>query len=50
MADAGSCSAGTVAARLRSGWEMSLRAPGTEAFAVVGVVEAVGGERLHEST
>jgi hypothetical protein len=47
-ADAGSSS--QAVARLRSGWEMSLRAPGTEAEAVVDVVEADGGDRDHAST
>jgi hypothetical protein len=35
---------------IASGWEMSLRAPGTEAEAVVDVVEADGGDRDHAST
>jgi hypothetical protein len=48
MADAGS-GPGSFA-RFRSGSEMSLRAPGTEAEAVVDVVEADGGERDHAST
>jgi hypothetical protein len=51
MTDVGSVP-GTVAVagRLRSGWETSLRAPGTEAEAVVAVVEADGGDKVHEST
>jgi hypothetical protein len=51
MTDSGSGpGAGAVTARLRSGVEMSVRAPGTEAEAVVDVVTADGGDKFHEST
>jgi hypothetical protein len=49
MTDAGSGSA-AVSGRLRSVRETSLRAPGTEADAVVAGVERDGEDRVHEST